>query len=222
MPFIINFNAANVRPNTGGFTLLDDGDYIVSIVSTDEIAAKSTPGASFIAVVMQVMDGPFKGERITDRLNLNNPNPQAVEIAYGTLSAICHVTNRIQIQTTAQLHGVPFKVRVVKRPRNDDESKFNNEIKAYMDMNGNPPGAGGGEAAPVQQVQQVQHVQPVQQAAPAYQAPPAGSISQQAVAAAAQPQFATQPAAAQPQFATQPAAAAPATNAAGAPSWAQG
>ena len=207
--FQINFDATKVKPSTGAFTVLEAGEYIVHIVSSDEKPAKSTPGATFVEVVMQVLDGPNKGDRLIDRLNLKNPNQQAVDIAYGTLSAMCYVTGQIQIQNTMQLHGKPFKVDVKKIPRNDKPEQMTNEIARYMDINGNAPGAGAdapgagmvGGVAP-----QAAHV--AQQASVAQP-----SIAQQAQAAAGVAQT--------PAFTAQQAGVAPAAGGNAAPSWAQ-
>ena len=215
MSFAIRFDATKVKPNTGAFTVLESGEYIVQIVGSDEKPAKNTPGATYYEMVMQVLDGPMKGERVIERLNCKNPNEQAVSIAYGTLSAMCYVTGGLQINTSAELHGIPFRIEVKKVPRNDKEGAFNNEIRRYMDINGNAPAEQAQQAAGVPQ-QQVQQVQQVQQQ-PSFQQPqqpsfaqPGPSISQQAQAAAGVPQT--------PSFAGQ-AQQSPAQSAT--PTWAQ-
>jgi hypothetical protein len=65
------------------------------------------------------LDGPYQGRKLFDRLNLVNANPQTVEIAQRTLSAICHATGRMQVQDSEELHLIPLMADVqVQPPKN--------------------------------------------------------------------------------------------------------
>lgn len=151
MGFSLSFNAATVAPNVTPEPV-PSGIYDVVITSTEEKPAKSTPGATFYEFEMQIQTGEYKGRKLFERLNCKNPSQQAVDIAYGTLSAICHVTGVMQVgQSSQELHGKPFKVNVVKTPRNDDPTKETNEIRGYLDTAGNPPGKAAGGATGAQQ-----------------------------------------------------------------------
>jgi hypothetical protein len=208
------FNAADVRPNAGGQDVIPSGVYRVQITRTEMKPTKDGSGA-YLEVGMSVIDGDHKGATVVDRLNLKNQNAKAVEIAYGSLSAICHVTGVLAMQDTQQLHGRPFQVKVLCSPRQDDPSKQGNEVKGYYDANGNEPGAVAAPAAPPA---------PVAPAAPAA-APVAAPVAPAAPAAApvAAPVAPAAPAAA-PAPAAPPVAApavAPAPAAPAAPPWAQ-
>jgi hypothetical protein len=73
----------------------------------------------YLYVEIDVLDGPYKGRKLFDRLNLINANPQTVEIAQRTLSAICHATGRMQVQDSEELHLIPFVADVqVQPPKN--------------------------------------------------------------------------------------------------------
>lgn len=141
----LNFNARNVAPNTMPEPL-PTGVYDVIITKTEEKPTKNRDGF-FTEITMKVQGGEFNGRSIVDRLNLKNKNPQAVEIAYGTLSSICHVIGRLEIQDTQQLHGVPFKVSVIRVARDDRPGAYSNEVQGYKDINGNDPGMGGNVGA---------------------------------------------------------------------------
>src|SRR5262245_7926530 len=146
MAFTMAFNAATVAPNTGP-EIVPTGIYTVAIVDTTEKPVSGKPGCSYYEFKMQIMDGEYKGKHVFDRLNCKNDNQQTVGIAYGTLSTICHVTGVMQVgQSSVELHGKPFKVSVIKKPRSDDPSRDGNEIRGYMDLNGNTPGVGGAVA----------------------------------------------------------------------------
>lgn len=173
----LNFNAAQVAPNVG-FEPVPTGHYKVNITKSEEKPNSKGTG-SYVELEMTIIDGEFRGRKVFDRLNLRNPNEQAVSIAYGTLSAICHVTGRLHIQDTQQLHGVPFIAVVTKLPRADKPELESNEIKGYKDIHGNDPGfaaaqgqvPGGAPQQPQYQPQQAPVQQPVyqpQQAPPQY------------------------------------------------------
>lgn len=141
----LNFNARNVAPNTMPEPL-PSGTYDVIIQASPEKPTKNRDGF-FTEITMVVQGGEYNGRKIIDRLNLKNKNDQAMEIAYGTLSAICHVTGRLEIQQTEQLHGIPFKIVVEKVPRDDRPGAYSNNVTGYKDINGNDPGMGGGAGA---------------------------------------------------------------------------
>lgn len=139
----INFNAQQVAPNVTPEPI-PSGQYKVHITGSEEKPTSS--GGKQLVFEMQVLDGEFKGRKVFDRLNIVNTGPnkqQTEDIAYGTLSAICHVTQRLQIQSTDQLHGVPFTAIVVKKPRGDDPTRDTNEVRGYLDVNGQKPGFAG-------------------------------------------------------------------------------
>lgn len=186
----LNFNATGVKPNAALEALPSD-NYPVVITKSEEKPTKANNG-SYIEFEMTIQAGPFQGRKVFDRLNIRNPNSTAVDIAYATLSAICHVTGCLQLQDTAQLHGRPFIAVVKKVPRDDRPGEWSNEVKGYKDVNGNDPGfagnagaqttaapswAGGAQQAP----QQTAPVQQTQQQAPQGGAPAwAGGAQQQA------------------------------------------
>lgn len=147
MGFNISFNANTVAPNVAPEPV-PTGTYDVAIVASEEKPVKNGNGATYYELTMQVIaPAEFKGRKIFERLNCKNPSDQAREIAFATLSSICHVTGVMQLQqSSAELHGKPFKVKVVKGPRNDDPTKEGNEIRGYLDAMGNEPGAKGGSA----------------------------------------------------------------------------
>jgi hypothetical protein len=145
----MSFNAATVAPNAMPEPV-PSGTYPVVIIASEEKPVSGKPGHAYYQLDMQITDGEYKGRKVVERLNVKNANQQTVDIAYSTLSSICHVTGVMQIgQSSAELHNRPFKVVVVKVPRTDDPTKEGNEIRGYLDMAGNPPGKkteGGGTA----------------------------------------------------------------------------
>mgnify|MGYP002039252496 CR=1 FL=1 len=84
----INFNATSVDPSTGGGDVFETGEYAFQIVKSDVKGTKSGNGTMLVFEAACIEEG-FNGKRLTIRLNVQNPNPTAVEIAYRDLSAIC-------------------------------------------------------------------------------------------------------------------------------------
>lgn len=163
----LSFNAAGVKPNAA-LEPLPTGQYPVIITNSAEKPTKAGTG-SYIELEMTVQGGEHNGRKVFDRLNIKNPNQTAVDIAYATLSAICHVTGVMQLQDTAQLHGRPFIAVVKKVPRNDQPGNFSNEVNGYKDVNGNDPGHAGAVSAPSAQPGWAAPQQPAPQAAPTHQ-----------------------------------------------------
>lgn len=144
----LNFNAAGVKPNAA-LEAIPTGQYPVIIVRSEEKPTRAGTGA-YIEFEMQVQGGEYAGRKLFDRLNIKNSNQTAVDIAYATLSAICHVTGRMSISQTEQLHGIPFIAVVQKKVRDDlpppapgEEPQYSNEVKGYKDIHGNDPNSAG-------------------------------------------------------------------------------
>jgi len=133
----LNFNATTVAPSTG-FDVLPAGKYNIRITGSEMKPTKDGTG-SYLSLTLTVADGPYANRKLFDRLNLNNKNKQAVDIAYQTLSAICHATGVIQLQDSSQLHGILLSCKVKVRPA---EGKYDesNEISSYMAVEGGAPG----------------------------------------------------------------------------------
>jgi len=147
----MNFSATQYQPSAGaGGDVFEDGLYAFQITNSEIKETKAKTGYMLVFTLTCVEPG-HTGRRYTIRLNIVNQNSQAQEIAYGELSAISHVCGVLNWSDTQQLHGRPFKVQLAKKPRQDDPTKFGNDVLGYFDMNGNPPAANGGNAsAPAQ------------------------------------------------------------------------
>jgi len=137
------FNAANHEPDMGRPAPLPTGWYNVMITESEMKATKAGTG-HYLELTMKVMDGEHNGRMVWDRLNIDNPNPVAVEIANKTLSAICHATNVHELNDSTQLHGIPVQARVVVREASGGYDA-SNDIKGYKTVEG---GATANPAAP--------------------------------------------------------------------------
>jgi hypothetical protein len=128
---LINFNAAEVEP-MGEYTPIPAGDYVAVITASEEKQTKDYTG-SFVKMDFEVIDGEFKGRKEFTRLNLNNKNPQAVDIARRELSSICHATGVLSPRDSSELHNKPMIIKVAIKPATAEFSAAN-EIKGYKAM----------------------------------------------------------------------------------------
>src|SRR5262245_32039240 len=111
------FDATGIEP-AKPFDVLPPGRYPAQIVNSEMRVTKDGMG-QYLWLELDVLDGPCRGRKLFDRLNLVNANPQTVEMAQRTLSAICHATGRLQVQDSEQLHLIPFIADVqVQPPKN--------------------------------------------------------------------------------------------------------
>ena len=129
------FNVADVPEDE--YEVIPPGNYVAMITESDMKPTKDGEGA-YVELKIQ-LDG---GRVLFERLNIQNKNEKAVEIAYKTLAKICNACNKTSIQKTEELHNIRFKVDVevekgkpyfkdgVQKDGNDQ-----NRIKKYYSIN---------------------------------------------------------------------------------------
>ena len=150
---ILNFDARTVNPDTS-FEPVPAGWYNLMIDESEMKPTNDGTGA-YLALGFKILDGQYAGRKLFARLNLQNSNPTAVEIAYKTLSSIAHAVGVLQVQDSAQLHGIPLKGKVKIRPAKG-EYEASNDFSGFKNINevtgaeagsGVPAGFGGGVPA---------------------------------------------------------------------------
>lgn len=142
----LNFDANTVAPDTGVLDAIPAGWYDAMIDQTEMKPTKDGTGY-YLETRFNIMSGQYQGRKLYARLNLRNSNPQAQEIAYKQLSAICHAVGVLQVADSQQLHGIPMKVKVKVRPASGDY-EASNEISAFRNIN-EPVGGPTAGAAPM-------------------------------------------------------------------------
>lgn len=123
-----NFDANQVDPNNE-FDPLPAGKYLAVIVESETKPTKSGSG-SYLELKFQLLDGPYKGRFVWARLNLQNPNATAVQIARAELSAICRAVGVMQPRDSIELHNLPLVITVKCKKRSDTD-EITNEVKGY-------------------------------------------------------------------------------------------
>ena len=196
----INFDASKVEPNAV-MEAIPAGWYNV-MVDQSEMKPAKAEGNFYLEVRLSVLDGQYVNRKLFTRMNLRNNNPQAQEIAYKELSGLCRAAGKMQVGDSAELHGIPLKVKV-KVKAADGQYEASNDVTNFANINqATAPGAVAPPAA-------APWAPP---AAPAAQAPQAWAAPQAPAQQFAPPQAPVQaaPAAWAPPAVQQPWAAAPA------------
>lgn len=135
----------------GDYSPIPAGEYKVHIADSDMKPTKNGNG-SYLQLEMEVLEGDQQGRKLFDRLNLDNPNSQAVEIAQRTLNAICVAVGKLSISDSNELHNIPM-VAVVKVDPPRGEYGASNSIRTYKPVGAAtsspaPSPSGGGSSPP--------------------------------------------------------------------------
>lgn len=140
----LTFDATN-HETLGSYEALPAGWYNAAIDASEMKATKDGTGA-YLQLSFKILDGFANGRKVFARLNLQNSNPTAQEIAYKTLSSIMHATGQLRINDSQELHAIPMKIKLKVRA-GDEKYEASNDITAYDNVNSNHEMA----QAPVQQ-----------------------------------------------------------------------
>jgi hypothetical protein len=122
------FDANQVQPATD-FEPVPAGKYQAVIIASEMKPNKAGTG-QYLQLTFEILEGNCKGRRLWARLNLDNPNAMAVQIARAELSAICRAVGVLAPNDSVDLHNLPLVI-IVKCRKRDDTGEITNEIKGY-------------------------------------------------------------------------------------------
>ena len=131
------FDASQVDPNSG-FDPVPAGKYLAVITASENKPTKRGNG-EYLQLTFQIFEGEYKNRLLWVRLNLKNPNAEAVKIVRGELSAICRAAGVMKPADSSNLHHIPMLI-TVRCAKRDDTGDITNEISKYEPR----PGATGG------------------------------------------------------------------------------
>lgn len=125
-----SFDPRTVEPQKA-FEPLSRGDYDVMVVNTSVERTKADNG-SMLVVELEVQSGPHTHRKVFDRIMLENPNVQAVEIGQRQLSGLCHATGWLQPLTDSDvLHGRMCVARIGIETDKSGKYQDKNKVVAY-------------------------------------------------------------------------------------------
>ena len=122
------FNAKD-NEKMSGFEPIPAGWYLAEVTKSEYKANKAKTG-HYLTCQLKVIEGEYKGRYVFNLMNLDNPNPTAVEIANKEMATLCEACGLDECEDSTELHGIPIAIRVVIK---DGEGGYppKNEIKAY-------------------------------------------------------------------------------------------
>ena len=124
---------ANTEGNKAGQddrSVLAPGKYLMHIVKTEMKAVKSPKTGHYLACQLKVLEGESKGRVVFVNLNLDNPNPVAVEIATKELNSICQACGLEGVEDSDELLQIPMTVEL-KIKKGDSQWPDSNETVSY-------------------------------------------------------------------------------------------
>lgn len=125
-----NFNASTVEPmQPRSFGPLPAGDYEMIIVKSDVKPTKAGNG-HYLELEMQVLSGEHSGRRHWERLNVDNPNKTAQDIAEAALASLCFAVGVTDVNDTMQLHDIPFIAHMEIDRKEPDRNKIMGYVNA--------------------------------------------------------------------------------------------
>jgi hypothetical protein len=140
------FNANEIEP-IADYEPLPAGWYKAVITESKERANNSKTG-SYLQLTLEVIEGEHQGRRLIERLNLENPNATAVNIAQRKLSGICRAVGVFEPETSYDLLDKPLMVKVKVRAGDDEYGPSNNIVEYAPVQKAAPPVAPPGAAVP--------------------------------------------------------------------------
>jgi len=139
------FDPNQVEPS-GDFEPIPAGKYVAVITESEMKPTKAGTG-HYLQLTFQIIEGEYKNRLLWARLNLDNPNATAVQIARSELSGICRAVDVMAPSDSTELHDLPLVIRVRCKKRADTDEVVN-EIRGYSKKETPPvqPASGNGAA----------------------------------------------------------------------------
>lgn len=107
-----NFDANEVEPDTGGRSdPIPEGRYVLQVTDSDVVENAKNTGL-VMKLTIEVFDGPLKGRKMFESLNIQHDSVQAQEIGQKQLSALCHACGVTAVTDSSELHYQPFEADV--------------------------------------------------------------------------------------------------------------
>jgi hypothetical protein len=110
MADLSGFDANQVEPSND-LDPVPAGKYL-AVITESEMAPNKAGTGHYLKLTFQIIEGAFKNRLLWTRLNLDNPNATAVQIARGELSAICRAVGVLAPSDSVELHNLPLVIHV--------------------------------------------------------------------------------------------------------------
>lgn len=128
MAFVEDLYGVDDAPYVG-FEPIPVAKYTASIVASDRKETAAGDG-NYLALTFEILDGPFKGRKLWDNLNMKNKSQKAVEIALAKWASIRIAVGIMKVKHSDEVHNIPLMIDVGQRKR-EDTGEIENFIKGY-------------------------------------------------------------------------------------------
>lgn len=145
MANLSGFDAQQVDP-ARSYEPIPAGQY-VAVISASEMKPTKAGNGQYLQLTFEVIEGPYAKRLLWARLNLDNPNATAVQIAQAELSAICRAVGVLRPRDSVDLHNLPLVISV-KCKKRQDTGEISNEIGGYSKRESPTPQAAAPAAPP--------------------------------------------------------------------------
>lgn len=139
----LNFDATGYTPQERSYGVIPPGKYAAVINNTDIKATKAGDG-QYLEIEFQIIDGDYAGRRVWERLNINNPNKKAEDIARERLAGLCQALGIATLTDSDQL----IDGQVVMGLEIDRKEPDRNRVSGFYAMDAAPATAPAKPAAP--------------------------------------------------------------------------
>lgn len=138
MGFQLNTDFSGITPDEGGgrsyFPVSDSRGWLCQITDSKGTETNKKDGTR-LDIVLTGLEGPVQGKLMDWNINVANPSQKAVEIGFGQMSAIAHVTGHIRVGNSSEWHNKPFRVMVIADP--SEQYPHATKVAKILDLNGN-------------------------------------------------------------------------------------
>jgi hypothetical protein len=122
------FNALDIEPTQSSNPI--PADWYEAVIGSAEQKPTKAGTGSYLELTIEIVSGAYQGRKVWDRLNLQNPNSTAVEIAQRSLSSICRSIGVNNPKDSIELCDKPLMVKIAVKA-SDGQYDASNEVKGY-------------------------------------------------------------------------------------------
>jgi hypothetical protein len=123
------FDSSQVVEQDNSFAPIPPGSYPV-ICDASEFRNTKAGDGRYLHLELSIVDGPSKGRKIFDNLNLENKNPTAVDFAQRQLAGLVRACGKVKISDSAELHNIPVSATLAVR-KGTNGYEDSNDVKSY-------------------------------------------------------------------------------------------
>jgi len=116
------YKSTEVEASTGGSSV-PAGKYRCIVLGSEEKPNKDNKPGSHVQFEYQISEGSFKGQKIFERFNFNNPSEQAVNIAFSQFKQLAEACGKPDCADTDLLNNSVIVITYGPQKKNPEYSE---------------------------------------------------------------------------------------------------